>query len=244
VEFVMLWSLVLLGFAAVLVWFLVIAVGFDDGEPALPYAPIAAMRAITGTWHADLPEPRDWYGFQTDHRTYSDVQMARIVSRRGIEDQDVGPLLSFRVRLTGGEVVAVSSVVTRWPDRTMPGALIPVGVRSGRHGDEWSVVEDLKPGRVHRLVLDHRLADDLIDESTHAVASTGRPQMVVVRRLAPTGRTRVGHIEVTIHFDTSGGLREMTGFLRPHEVAAVRFSGTASGYIDNKGRWALGPTWY
>ena len=243
-EYGMLVPLVLMGFIAVLVWYATITFWLADTEPAPPYNPIAELRAITDAWRCDLPEPWDWYGVRGDHRRHSNAQMARIVSRHGFEDQDLGPTLSYRARLIGGEVVAVSSVVTRRSDRTMPGVLIPVGVRSTSDRDEWSVVEDLKSAHVHRLILAHRLAADLIDESTHAVASTGRPQTVAVRRLAPTGRTRVGHIEVTIHFDTSSGPRETTGFLRPHEVAAVRFSGTASGYVDDKGRWALGPAWY
>ncbi|MFD0556226.1 hypothetical protein FB566_1463 [Stackebrandtia endophytica] len=243
-EYGMLVPLVPLTLIAVLVWYAAITFWFADTEPAPRYDPVATLRAITDAWRFDPPEPRDWYGVRGDHRRRSDVQMARIVSRYGFDDQDLGPTLGLRAQLVGGEVVTVPSVVTSRSERATPGSLIPIGVRSTSDGDEWSVVEDVKPAHVRRLILSHRLAEGLIDDSAHAVASTGRHETVAVRQLTPTGRMRAGHIEVTIHFDASHGRRQMTGFLRPHEVAAVRLGGTASGYVDDEGRWALGPTWY
>jgi hypothetical protein len=227
---------------ATLVWLGAIGSQYVDPEPPRPHDPMEPLRHITETWTAPLPEPGTWYGFSG--REPANVQLARILSRTGYEDEDFGLRLRLRMRLTTGQTVEVQESISQ-PRHVIPGALIPVRVERSSGVYEVSLVGELDPAEVRRLLLNDRLARGLIDQADYALLAGGRYRTVAVRHIRPTGRLSSGQVEVAVGFTTRDGTPgDMAGFLRPHELAAARHTGTASGCHDDKGRWVLGPTWY
>ena len=237
-------AVVLLGMGAVL-WLM--AVARHRAGPSRPHDGDDWLRR-PADWPAAPPDSKDWFGaYGTTDPPRAEI--AEIVSRSGVVDTDGGAdsaRLDLRVRLADDRVVALHVIVESTGEYE-PGALLPITFVTG-HGDpepSGQVANRLDEDRTRRLLLDHRRDRGLLDERTHAVLSTGRTSIVAVDELRPTGRARAGHVEVAVRFTSPpGNPREATGYLRPRELAAVRWVGTAPVTTDDEGRWALGPTWY
>ena len=222
-----------------LLWFVVFVSG-PDPQPPRPYDPLRQWLHRFGSRPTVPSEPRRHYcvtGEPDDVAATSEVVVGRIVSRTGGCDES-REYLDLNVDVGGRVVELHEAVGSSTPG--VPGALVPI-----RFHPRTRIAEGLDEAEVRRVLLEYRHDRGLLDDTAHAILSTGRTEHVTVRRTRPTGRLRSDHIEVTVDFDAPDGTdQRVTGFLRPQEIAAVRQFGTVPATTDDEGRWALGPTWY
>ena len=229
-----------LALPAVGLWIAAIATGFLDRHPPVQEDAAQPLRELADSWGAAPARAKSRFGVDANP-DWHEMEMMRVVSRRARAVAEDKPLMILRVESADGTVRTVKQGMAATAPVT-PETLLPVG--TGDKNDQRTVATGQPVAELRRSLLAYRLARGLIDRPTHQVLTNGEPVTVAVRGIRPTGRVHSGHLEVDLAVGLPDGTPgRLVGFLRPHEVTAVRQTGLAPAcHVD--GQWVLGPTWY
>ncbi|WP_067439900.1 hypothetical protein [Nocardioides jensenii] len=214
-------------------------------EPPTVHDPDEAIRRHTELWGRDPVDVATWLGTPR-HRDVEPAHfVAEIERRTGGENTDEGGgvrgelWLQRRGSPTRGRV----TIDLDRPDNARTGTFVPV--RQDADG-ALEVAQNLSEDETRRLLLEHRVKTCLMDLPTAAAHTlAGRAAVVEPHVVRPTGRVHLGHVEIVARFRDEGQIEhEVTGFLRPTELALVRRTRGLPVAVDPDGVWRLGTGWY